>query len=225
MTVVIPSYEPTERLLAVVDSLTGTGYPIVLVDDGSGETHRHLFDAAEARGCVVLRHDINRGKGTALKTAFAWLAEHNPTECFVCADSDGQHRAEDIAKIADAINPKAREMVLGARTFKEAAPFKSRLGNRVTRFVFHAATRVYVFDTQTGLRGYPPSLLPWLCSVEGERFEYELNLLLRAKQADISIREVRIQTIYEDKNKGTHFRAFRDSAMVYRCIWRYIRKR
>jgi hypothetical protein len=91
--------------------------------------------------------------------------------------------------------------------------------------VFRAVTGRSVRDTQTGLRGYPPELLPWLLGVPGERFEYELNVLLGAGKAGVSFREIRIATIYENRNKGTHFRTVRDSARVYRCIWRYIRKK
>lgn len=225
MTVILPSYEPTEKLLATVSMLQEkTGYRIVIVDDGSGEHYRGLFDEAEALGCIVLRHDVNRGKGAALKTAFAWMNENHPGEPMLCADSDGQQRIEDIQKIAEAIAPESREIVLGMRLFEGKVPVRSRFGNWIMRLVFRAITGVYIYDTQNGLRGYPASLLPWLISVEGERFEYETNLLLRAKEAGITFREIRIQTIYENNNKGSHYKAFRDSARIFRCILNYKRK-
>ena len=226
MIVVIPSYKPTEQLLATVSMLReNTDYPIVIVDDGSGEQYRTFFDEAEAQGCIVLRHDVNRGKGAALKTAFAWMRENRPGEPVICTDDDGQFRIEDIMKVAEAVVPDSREMVLGMRRFEGKVPVKSRVGNSITRFVFHAVTRVYIYDTQNGLRGFPSSLLPWLLSVEGDRFEYEMNMLLRVKVDDVPFREIRIQTIYDDKNKHTRFRAVRDSARVYRCIWRFMRGR
>lgn len=222
MTVAIPSYQPTGKMVADVAALREkTGYRIVIVDDGSGDRYRSLFDEAEALGCVVLRHDVNRGKGAALKTAFAWMAEHHPGEPIVCADSDGQQKIEDIRKIAEAVAPDSREIVLGMRMFEGKVPVRSRFGNWVMRFVFRAMTEVRLYDTQNGLRGYPASLLPWLISVEGERFEYETNLLLHAARSGVTFREIRIQTIYENNNEGSHFKAFRDSARIFRCIWKF----
>jgi len=224
VTVIIPSYEPTEKLLAIVSKLQDkTDYLIVIVDDGSGERYRVFYDDAAALGCVILRHDVNRGKGAALKTAFAWMMENQPGEQLVCVDSDGQQRIEDIQGIANAIKPDGREMVYGTRMFEGNVPIRSRFGNWIMRFVFRATTGVYLYDTQSGLRGYPPSMLPWLVSVDGERFEYETNLLLHAKDAGVTFHEIRIQTIYENNNKGSHYNTFRDSARIYRCIWNYRR--
>jgi len=225
VTVVIPSYEPTGKLLATVSMLRDqSDYRIVIVDDGSGENYRALFDQAEALGCVVLRHDVNRGKGAALKTAFAWMAQHYPDEPLVCADSDGQQRIGDIRKIADAIAPDRREMVLGMRRFEGKVPVRSRFGNWFMRFVFRVLARIHIYDTQSGLRGYPASLLPWLISVGGDRFEYETNLLLHARAAGVTYREIRIETIYENNNEGSHFKPVRDSARICRCVWNYTRK-
>ncbi len=219
MTAIIPSYEPTEKLLAVVTLLREkTDYRIVIVDDGSGDRFRSFFDDAAALGCIILRHEVNRGKGAALKTAFAWVMENHPEEPLVCVDSDGQQRIEDIHMIAEAIEPDKREMVIGMRKFEGNVPIRSRFGNWIMRFLFRTVTGNYLYDTQNGLRGYPPSLLPWLISVGGERFEYETNLLLHAKDAGVTFHEIRIQTIYENNNKGSHYKAFRDSARIYRCL-------
>jgi glycosyltransferase involved in cell wall biosynthesis len=224
VTAIIPSYEPTEKLLAIVSMLREkTGYRIVIVDDGSGEHYRAFYDDAAALGCVILRHDANRGKGAALKTAFTWMIENHPGEPLVCVDSDGQQRIEDIRKIAEAIRPDGREMVYGTRMFEGKVPIRSRFGNWIMRLVFRTITGVCLYDTQSGLRGYPPSLLPWLISVGGDRFEYETNLLLHAKEAGVTFHEFRIQTIYENNNKGSHYRALRDSARIYRCLWNYRR--
>lgn len=224
MTVIIPSYEPTGKLLAIVSMLReNTGYRIVIVDDGSGEYYRAYYDDAAALGCIILCHDVNRGKGAALKTAFMWMIENCPGEPLVCVDSDGQQRIEDIRMIAEAIVPDSREMVYGTRLFEGKVPVRSRFGNWIMRFVFRTITGVRLYDTQSGLRGYPPLLLPWLVSIGGDRFEYETNVLLHAGEAGVMIREIRIQTIYENNNKGSHFKTFRDSARIYRCLLNYRR--
>jgi putative flippase GtrA len=160
-----------------------------------------------------LRHNGNQGKGAALKTGFRYLSALNRTDGVVCADSDGQHCADDIIRVAKA-TARHKEMVLGVRQFRGKMPLKSRLGNTATAFLFKRVTGIPLTDTQTGLRAYPSALLPWLCSIEGNRFEYELNLLLAADQAAIKIKQIPVSAIYDNNNKGTHFRPLHDSVRV-----------
>lgn len=216
MTVLIPAYEPTEKMIALILELRAkTNDRILIIDDGSGERFQELFDRAENYGCTVLRHSKNTGKGAALKTGFNYLLSKGIQDKVVCADSDGQHHVDDIIRVAEAIHEDKTEIVLGIREFSGKIPLKSRFGNRITAYFFKLATGQALSDTQTGLRSYPYTLLSWLCSVDGDRFEYELNLLLFAKKAGIDIRQVPIDTIYDNNNKGTHFRAVQDSIRVF----------
>ncbi len=113
-------------------------------------------------------------------------------------------------------------MVLGTRSFTGNVPARSRFGNNATRLLFTLATGERIADTQTGLRGYPASMLPWLRSVHGERYEYELNLLLEARQAGYAIRSVDIATVYLDHNSGSHFRPLADSARIYAPLLKFL---
>lgn len=223
MTVLIPAYEPTTKLLDLIAELRNkTSYNILIIDDGSGENYRDIFKSAEDSGCTVLTHEQNQGKGIALKTGFAHLRDNFSGENVVCADSDGQHCIDDIITIADEIDSKKSEMILGVRLFDKNVPFKSRFGNSISAFLFKIASGIFLSDTQTGLRGYPFAMLDWLIEQKGNRFEYELNLLLESKNAGISIKQVTIQTIYENKNKGTHFRPLADSIRVLLPVIKFI---
>ena len=216
MVVLIPSYEPTDKLIKVITEINeNTDYSILIVDDGNGESYKHYFDEAEILGCKVLHHSENRGKGEALKTGFKYMIYHCINESVVCADSDGQHTTLDIIKVAKGIDETGHEMVLGVRKFKGKVPLKSRVGNSITTLLFNANTKMRISDTQTGLRGYPFSMIPWLISIEGDRFEYEFNLLLKAKSANITVKQIPIVTVYENNNKGTHFNPIKDSIKVY----------
>lgn len=222
MIILIPAYEPTEKMLSLVRELKSrTNYKILIIDDGSGNRFKELFDKVEEYGCTVLHHSENKGKGEALKTGFNYIYSECQPDRVVCADSDGQHQVDDIIKLADTIDDSKKEMVLGVRQFKGNVPFKSRFGNSISAFSFKLATGISLNDTQTGLRGYPYNLMPWLCSVDGKRFEYELNLLLRAKESGISINQLTIATIYENNNKGTHFRPIHDSVSVLMPIFKF----
>ncbi|WP_058301085.1 bifunctional glycosyltransferase family 2/GtrA family protein [Gorillibacterium timonense] len=222
MTVLIPAYEPDDRLLSLIANLKATfRSKIVIVDDGSGEAYRPIFDLARQSGCVVLTHAVNLGKGRALKTGFRYLIDIGEREGVICADSDGQHLPADIKRIADALVDYRYEIVLGCRHFTGKVPFRSRFGNDATRWVYSLTTGRRIQDTQTGLRGFPATMLDWLCRIPGERFEYEMNMLLQAQREGYSLYEVPIDTIYLEDNKSSHFRPIADSAKVYAPILKF----
>lgn len=221
MIVIIPSFEPDQRLVDLVAELRRSvpDWQIVVIDDGSGVAYSHLFLAAARSGAVVLTHPKNQGKGVALKTGFSWVAQNAVGQSVVCADSDGQHLVKDVLRVADAVQPGV--LVLGGRRFTGQVPLRSRFGNSVTRHVFHALSRIAVFDTQTGLRAYPHDLLGWLLSVPGDRFEFEFQALLRARQSGVRIVEIEIETVYELRQKSSHFRTFSDSWRIYAPLVRH----
>ncbi|MGG5259483.1 GtrA family protein [Phycicoccus avicenniae] len=223
MIVLVPAYEPDGRLVDLVRDLRAArpDLHVLVVDDGSGPDFAAVFARAARAGAVVVHHDVNRGKGRALKTGFARAGVLWPGEDVVCADSDGQHRPEDVLTVADTVARSRRAMVLGARRFTGAVPARSRLGNGATRRLFMLATGIDLSDTQTGLRAYPSEMLGWLCEVEGERFEYELELLLRAHGAGHSVVEVPVATVYLQGNASSHFRPVRDSLRVYAPMARF----
>ena len=232
MIVLVPAYEPDARLLDLVTSIRSAApeLRVLVVDDGSGPAYERVFDAVRGLGGLVVVLPVNHGKGYALKAGFAHAELVHPGEDVVCADCDGQHRVVDILRVAGRIgHPRfsgpaddgtqtdgalGDVMVLGSRRFTGQVPARSRVGNAMTRALFRAITHVPVQDTQTGLRGYPASMLPWLRSVPGDRFEYELNLLLRARGAGHGIEEVEIATIYLEENASSHFRPVADSLRV-----------
>ncbi|MFL6152462.1 MAG: hypothetical protein ACJ72B_08785 [Ornithinibacter sp.] len=103
--------------------------------------------------------------------------------------------------------------------FTGQVPSRGRLGNGLTRRLVFVTTGIDVTDTPTGLRAYPAEMLGWLCEVDGERFEDELELLLRALDAGHAIVEVPISTVHLDDNAGSQFRPVRDSVRVYARRW------
>jgi putative flippase GtrA len=111
--------------------------------------------------------------------------------------------------------------VLGARQFTGQVPLRSRVGNTVARLAFRAASGRDVRDTQTGLRGYPHGMLTWLCSVPGDRFEYEMNVLLQAARSGRPVEQAPIETIYLDHNSSSHFRPLVDSVRVFAPLVRF----
>lgn len=221
--VLIPSYEPNQHLLTLISELQQMRpeCKILIVDDGSGPDYADLFHQAEAMGSIVLQHEGNRGKGAGLKTGFTWLMLHPEYTAVVCADSDGQHLPNDIFLCLDTVAAHPDCMILGVREFKGHVPLRSRFGNTITRLVFASTSGVYLQDTQTGLRAFAAGLLPWLLSVKGNRFEYEMNMLLEAPAKNIPFYLLEIETVYEKKNHSSHFHTFTDSVRVYLPIIKF----
>ena len=221
--VVIPSLNPDEKLVRTVTELALAGFgEIVVVDDGSGEGFAEPFAAVgRLDQCTLLRHEVNLGKGRALKTAFAYLLEHRPgLTGAVTVDGDGQHLAADAVACAEALSTYPDSLILGARDFgRPEVPWRSRAGNRLTSFVFRALYGLRISDTQTGLRALPAGCLELFLRTEGERFEYETNMLLDAGQNAVPVKEIGISTVYLEGNASSHFQPLRDSMMIYRRIF------
>ena len=226
VTIIVPSLDPDEKLCMVVDGLLAEGLrDIVLVNDGSHADHLASFEQAAARpGVTVLTHEVNKGKGRALKTAFTWCLEHRPgIDGVVTVDGDNQHLPRDVRRCAEAMIADPGRLWLGVRDFSlDQVPWRSRFGNNLTRGIMRVACGVDVTDTQTGLRAIPAAALPLMCSVEGERYEYETEMLLSVRKAGIGIGEVVIETVYIDENETSHFHPLKDSWKIYRIIFRHM---
>jgi len=221
--ILIPSYEPDHKLVALVESIIAAegGHHVLVVNDGSDPRFDPVFERLRFAGATVIEHEPNRGKGYALKQGFAYVTDNFPDHDVVCADSDGQHTLSDILAVAAAVRSHGDGIVLGARDFSGEIPLRSRFGNAATRIALRAASGLRLQDTQTGLRGYPASLLGRLMTIDGDRFEYELSVLLEAKRREIEVVEVPIATIYIDDNQASHFRPVIDSVRVYLPLLRF----
>ena len=216
--VLLPVHRPQSHLPKLVDDLRADGIPsarIVIVADGSGPDAEPLLTSL---GCPVLRHEVNRGKGAAMKTGFRYVMTELPGLNVISADADGQHSAADIRRVAG--RAADDRIVLGVRGFDDMPP-RSRIGNTVTQMLFRAITGRNVSDTQTGLRAYPAGSLAHLCTIEGDRFEYEMNVLLDAAAGGQTIDEVVVPATYLDGNAASNFSGLTDSVRVYRPLLRF----
>lgn len=218
---VIPAYEPEEQLLDLLAEVTAQNFVCIVVDDGSGEAFTGLFEKAGAYAHVI-SYPENHGKGYAMKQAFSYILEHEKDDCSVVVlDCDGQHRISDAIKLCELVEQDKGVFALGSRRQSADSPLRSRFGNAVTRNVFKLVTGQKVYDTQTGLRASHISMLPALLEVPGDRYEYEMNVLLEFAKRKISLREIPIATIYINNNAGSHFHAIRDSFRVYKEILKF----
>jgi len=229
--ILIPAYDPDQRMLEFLDTLNkeAAKHPefhshILIVDDGSKPDSAICFRLAKEKyHATILEHAVNQGKGRALKTAFNYILEQLPeAQSVVCADCDGQHKAVDVYHCLQEAKEHPQDLILGCRDFgAQQVPLKNKLGNIITRNVFALLVGARITDTQTGLRVLPVSILPVMITVEGERFEYETNVLIRCKEEGIAFYEVKILTVYDKENYSTHFNPITDSFKIYSIFFKF----
>lgn len=220
--VVIPTYNPVPEFINYVQQLVRTGIEhIIIIDDGSSAETQAVFRELENfPPCTLLIHSENRGKGAGLKTAFRYIKEKRPDiHHIVTADADGQHDVKDVLNILKILEDSAQGIILGVRDFDlEHVPRKNAFGNKLTSRVFQVLFGTYISDTQTGLRGFHSSDIDWLLAIKGERFEYEMNMLMLGVHQGLSFQEVTIQTLYFGEKPASHYKTFRDSGRIAKQI-------
>lgn len=222
--ILIPAYKPDFKLIDLARDLRATGFEkIVVVDDGGGADFAALFAQIRTLNIPVVTHVVNLGKGRALKTGINYILEHGLGEHgVITADADGQHKPADIGRIAAAMAAQPEALVLGIREFSGKIPLRSRLGNLMTRYVFAAINGGVIRDTQTGLRGLPVRQLKYFMTLDGERYEYEMNMLLAVRPREIQVEQVPIETIYLEDNKSSHFNPILDSFKIYVLMLKFV---
>ena len=226
--IIIPSFEPDDKLLTLLKNLNSANFKnIIIVDDGSGDNYSHYFkEAYDKYGCVVLKHNVNQGKGRALKTSFNYiLNERDDLVGGITVDSDGQHKIKDIEKCYEAFCENPDKLIMGCRDFlskNSTVPFRSKFGNVMTHKVLKMFCGINLSDTQTGLRCMSKKLMKTFLKTDGERFEYEMHMILDASEKKIELLEVPIETIYICENETSHFNPLVDSIRIYAVFSKFI---
>lgn len=229
VTIIVPSYNPDDKLEEVVKGLVAGGFDdIIVVNDGSKEECLPRFEAVKQyKEVTLLVHEINQGKGRAMKTAFAYVLENRPDSIgVITVDGDNQHTVKDIRYMAEKMAEDPNSVYIGCRSFKDPRiPWRSRFGNNTTANLFKYVLRIPVSDTQTGLRGTPVKYLPALIDTKGERYEFETEMFFTLKEKKIPFKQTTIETVYIEENETSHFHPIRDSWKIYKLILAYMFKK
>lgn len=215
--VIIPSYEPDQLLINTVTELKKEGFPILVVNDGSSSQYNDIFNSV-MNDVEYLSYAKNKGKGYALKYAFSHIRELFPdAKYLITVDGDGQHALEDVVRVYDELN-KNNVLVFGVRRFSRDVPFRSRFGNQFSKLTRTLLTKTYIADDQCGLRGFPISYINELIKIKGNRYEYEMNQIVRFQLKQYPIITLPIKTVYLDNNSRSHFSPFKDTVRIQGII-------
>jgi len=218
--ILIPAYKPDHLMIELLINLKAEGFDIVVINDGSGEHFADIFKEAE-KYAIVLDQNPNRGKGAALRLGFSYVNLHPEEHKYiVTCDADGQHAVKDIIKVSDKLH-ETNNVVLGSRKFDKSVPKRSRNGNFMSRLCRTLLTKEYVPDDQCGLRGFPISDIFNITTLQGDHYEYEMNVICDLQIKRLKFEEVPIETIYLNNNSSSHFIPSLDTFRIQRTIWGY----
>jgi len=193
----IPAFNPGEDLISLVHELREVGFaPIILVDDGSDDLCKDVFTSLSNLPDVdVLRHAAELGRGRALRTGFNhFLLNHPDSAGVVTIDANGPHLPEDAVAVAQTLLRNPRKLVLGCRVFGEDLPFKTKVGNMVERSLVRFFAGKRISDTRTGLRGISRSAVTQMLELVGERYEFEMGMLVNSSKFADGVVEQRFST-------------------------------
>ena len=216
--ILIPAYRPDHLLIELLINLKKEKFDCIVVNDGSGEKFDDVFKEAE-KYAIILKQNINRGKGAALRLGFSYVNLHpNNHNYVITCDADGQHAVKDIVRVNDKLH-ETNNVVLGSRKFDKSVPKRSRNGNFMSRLCRTLITKEYVPDDQCGLRGFPIKDVFNIITLPGDHYEYEMNVICNLQIKRLKFEEVPIETIYLDNNKSSHFKPNLDTFRIQRSIW------
>ena len=220
----VPSFNPDSNLSKLVKELSKSKWKkIIIVDDGSNSETKKFFSAIHNNyDITLLTHKNNQGKGAAIKTGLDYIKLHADDSIgLITVDADGQHLTKDIERIALKAKKNINDVVFGVRRFGHNTPVASIFGNKVSRFLLHAINNISISDTQTGLRYLPKLIINDLLKLSSNRYDYELDCLITINNLSTNIIQVKIETVYINENKGSHFRGFLDSSKVLLILIRH----
>ena len=207
---------PDNKLVNLVKEIPHN-YDIVIINDGSPDNYQAIFDEVKPYAHVI-SYKTNMGKGHALKEGFKYIKNNYQDYIIVTVDADGQHTIKDAEKLRNYVENHRDTLVIGKRLRSNKMPLRSRLGNGITAFIFRLKTGHKIYDTQSGLRAFSHELIDYMLATDGDRYEYEMNVLLNLKDNKIKCHEIPIKTIYIDNNKSSHFDSFKDSYKIMSAI-------
>ncbi len=210
--VLIPTYNNSATLAGVIADVAQYTQRIIVVNDGSTDDTAVILNNFPF--LQVVTQPVNRGKGLALRAGFNYAFKQG-YQYAVSIDSDGQHFAKDLYKFLDKLKEAPNAIIIGARNMDQASvPGGSSFGNKFSNFWFKIETGIVMPDTQSGYRLYPLQPLQKI-NFFTRRFEFEIEVLVRAAWKDVDIVSVPVTVYYAPKEvRVSHFRPVKDFTRI-----------
>ena len=203
--IVVPTYNNQSTLSTVIDDVLLYSQNVLLVNDGSTDDTATILDSYSNRISIITNNE-NKGKGFSLRRAMEFALDKN-YDYIITIDSDGQHFAKDIPSFINEIISGGDAIIIGARDMEsENVPGKSSFGHKFSNFWYWAETGEKISDTQSGFRLYPVKLMKEI-NFFTNRFEFEVEVLVRSQWNDIPVKTIPVHVFYAEGNERiSHFR-------------------
>ena len=216
--VLVPALNAERSIGNVVRGCCDRNPAVAVVDDGSGD---RTGEIAREAGAVVLRHDVNRGKGAALKTGFAYALD-NGFDGVITLDADGQHLPSEIPKLVGARESSGADLIIGGRAhlFGDMLP-RRRAANRFSAWSIAKASGTRVSDSQSGFRFYSAELLRSV-KLRSDGFDMESEVIVRAGRGGFRVMTTPIELGFVDGISTSHYKPLADTL---RIAWTVVRTR
>ena len=210
--VLVPTFNNEQTLAQVLISVLEYSQDVIVVNDGSTDSTTEILH--QFPQVNLLSYSPNKGKGYALRKGFE-QAEKLGYDYVISIDSDGQHFAEDLPKFLYALDEHPSAIIMGVRNMEQASiPGKSSFGHKFSNFWFWVETGIKMNDTQSGYRLYPIKLLSNTRFVT-RKFEFEIEVMVRAIWNGVEMAEVPVQVFYAPpESRVSHFRPFQDFTRI-----------
>ena len=211
----IPALNAANTLEPVVRGALQQIETVVLIDDGSADG---TADVAARAGATVLKHEVNRGKGAALKTGFKWACEHG-FDGVVTLDADGQHLPREIPKFIDCHATTGGDLIIGGRAhlFGQMLP-RRRMANRFSAWSIAFASGTNITDSQSGYRYYSTRLLRGL-KLRSNGFAMESEVIVRAGRGGFKVLTTPIDLGFVDGQSTSHYKPLKDTVRIFAVVF------
>jgi len=206
--VIIPTYNNAATLPFVINNILAYTNNVIVVNDGSTDETRKILKTYPS--ISTIHFENNKGKGNALRTGFKFAVDKG-YEYAITIDSDGQHSGDDLTKFIEILKNEPETLVIGARNMdQDSIPGKSSFGHKFSNFWYRVETGIQLPDTQSGYRLYPIKALDKM-HFYTSKFEFEVEVIVRAAWKGISVKCIPISVFYAPKGiRVSHFRPFKD---------------
>ena len=195
--IVVPAFNEARRIGGVLSGLKKTKLPVVVIDDGSSD---RTFEIVKKYKVTALRHKINLGKGSAMKTG-AEAAFSMGADAVIFMDSDGQHKIEDLPQFVKALKTGKYDIVFGSRNLGMGMPLERYIGNKLASVLVNVLFGIYVSDLISGYRALTRKAFEKI-NWESTGYGVETEMAVKCARLGLKHCEVPVATVYYDKFKG-----------------------
>lgn len=219
----LPAYNEEVGIGSVILGCKQYADEVVVVDDGSSD---RTVSVAESAGATVIQHEMNRGKGGAVKTLLEYVTDVEP-EVVVMLDADGQHTPTDIPKVIRPVLDGDADIVIGSRYLEagdgDETPLYRRFGQRVLDYMTLGTRSGELTDTQSGFRALSPRAVEEL-ELTTDDMGVETEMVNSAFRKGLDVEEVPITVRYKGID-GQTYNPLRHGLTVVNFVLMLVRDR